>query len=94
MEVTLMGPDDEGRWHLADCNGIDFCIVQKPDDHPYAAKLFGWVPCDECEADGTADCAHKSSDEMIEEAREFLTEHTGEEITAPRHIAEYFEECE
>lgn len=94
MKVTLMGPDDEGRWHLANSNGNDFCLVEKVEDHAYAAKLFGWVPCDECNSDGTADCPHKTSDEMIDEAREFLMENCGEEITAPRHIAEYFEDFE
>jgi hypothetical protein len=80
MKLTLMGPDDEGCWFLSESTGREFKIVEKREDHAYAAKLFGWSPSSESLA----------TDELNEEAREFLMEHIGEEITAPAHIAEHF----
>ncbi len=50
------------------------------EDHAYAAKLFGWSPSSES----------LTTDELNEEAREFLMEHISDEITAPLHIAEHF----
>ena len=83
MKVTLMGPDDEGRWVLADYSGNEFPLVQQWEDHPSAAKLLGWEPSQPDE---------EQSDEMIEEAQEFLMEHSGEDFTAPLDVAEYFEQ--
>lgn len=83
MKVTLMGPDDEGRWVLADSKGNDFPLVEKWDDHPAAAKLLGWVPSQPDE---------EQSDEMIEEAQEFLMEHSGDDFKAPLHVAQFFEQ--
>lgn len=80
MNVTLMGPNDQGHWFLADATGRDFRIVEKWDDHAYAAKLFGWSPSSNS----------LTTDELNEEARECLMERISDEITAPPHIAEYF----
>ena len=79
MKVTLMGPDDQGFWYLTDASGRDFRIVDRWEDHPAAAKLFGWNPIDEV-----------IDDEVIESAREFLLDHVGEEIVASLHIAQHF----
>jgi hypothetical protein len=79
MTLTLMGPDDQGFWFLADATGRDFRIVDRWEDHPAAAKLFGWVTPDE-----------SAGDEAIQAAREYLVEHVGDEITAPPHIALHF----
>ncbi len=40
MKVTLMGPDDLGRWYLADHHGNSFPFVERHEDHPQAAELF------------------------------------------------------
>ena len=80
MKVTLMGPDDLGFWYLADYSGRDFRIVERWEDHAYAAKLLGWSPSSES----------LTTDELNEEAREFLMEHISDDITAPLHIAEHF----
>ena len=82
MKVTLMGPDDEGRFVLSDYNGNDFPLVEKWGDQPAAAKLLGWEPSSPDE----------QSDEVIEAAQEFLAEHTGEDFTAPPHVVQYLEE--
>jgi len=81
MKITLMGPDDQGFWYLSDYSGRDFRIVERWEDHAYAAKLFGWSPSSEL----------LTTDELNEEAREFLMEHISDDITAPCHIAEHFD---
>jgi len=78
-KVTLMGPDDQGFWYLADATGRDFRIVEQWEDHPAAAQLFGWLRPGEL-----------TDDEAIEAAREFLLEHINDEIIAPPHIALHF----
>ena len=52
-------------------------LVQTDWDLPAVASSFGWAPCPCGHTDGTVDCAHRSADEMIAEAREFLDEHVG-----------------
>lgn len=80
MKLTLMGPDDQGFWFLADATGRDLKVVEKWTDHADAARLFGWSASSESISDY----------EQIEEAREFLMEHISDEITVPSHIAEHF----
>lgn len=80
MKLTLMGPDDQGFWFLADTNGRDFKIVEKWEDHASAAELFGWMPSSDS----------LTIDERNQEALDFLVGRISDEITAPPHIAEYF----
>lgn len=83
MKLSLVGPTDEGFWHLENEHGMAWQVVERWSDHPGAAALFGWVA-----PDGS------SEDEQAEAAREFLRENIGAEIEAPRHIAIHFEELE
>lgn len=80
MKLTLMGPDDQGFWYLADRTGRDFRIIERREDHAAAAKLFGWSPSSDS----------LTTDQLNEDARGFLMENVGSEITAPLHIAERF----
>ncbi len=48
--------------------------IQTDQDYPGVASTFGWVPC-ECGTDGTVDCEHKTADNMIQSAQEYLDEH-------------------
>jgi hypothetical protein len=83
MKLMLVGPTDEGFWHLENENGLSWQIVERWSDHAAAAALLGWVA-----AIGATD------DEQAEAAREFLMENIGAEIEAPLHIAQHFEEIE
>jgi hypothetical protein len=83
MKLILVGPSDEGSWFLENQNGLSWELVERWSDHPGAAALFGWAA-----ADGATD------DEQAEAAREFLMENIGEQIEAPLHIAQHFEELE
>lgn len=82
MRVTLAGPDDLGYWFLHDENGNTFPLVERHDDHPAAAELFGWTT-----PEGITD-----QEEIIESARLWLMENISEEIEAPQHVVEFFRE--
>lgn len=83
MKLILVGPTDEGFWHLENEHGMTWQVVERWADHPAAAAIFGWVA-----PDGS------SEDEQAEAAREFLMENIGAEIEAPLHIAQHFEQLE
>lgn len=50
------------------------------------ARSFGWTPCLCGHMDGTIDCEHRTADEMIAEAREYLDEHVGEAADDPGYF--------
>ena len=82
MKVTLAGPDDLGNWFLHDDDGNAYPLVERWADHPAAGALFGWTAPEE-----VAD-----QDEIIESARLWLMDKIGDEVEAPKDVAEYFRE--
>lgn len=82
MIVTLAGPDDLGFWFLDDENGNSFPLVERHEDHPAAAALFGWKA-----PEGITD-----KKAIIHDAIDWLTDHAGEDFEAPQHVVEYFRE--
>lgn len=44
MKLTLAGPDDLGHWFLEDAQGNSWPLVERHEDQPAAAALFGWSP--------------------------------------------------
>jgi hypothetical protein len=84
MKVTLAGPNDLGYWFLDDENGNSFPLVERHEDHPAAAALFGWKA-----PEGVTD-----EEEIINDAIDWLTDHAGEDFKAPKHVAEFFEKLE
>ena len=84
MLVTLMGPTESGAWVLADHNGNNFSLVQRYEDHPEAASLFGWQ----------APAGVTDEEEIIQDALDWLMDHINEDIEAPKDVAEYFEESQ
>ena len=83
MLVTLMGPDDLGHWVLADENGNSFPLVERHEDHPAAASLFGWTTP-----------AVTDEEEIIQDALDWLMDHIGEDIEAPKDIEAHLIEAE
>ena len=81
MIVTLAGPDDLGYFFLDDENGRSFPLVERHEDHPAAAALFGWKSPEEV----------KDKKAIIHDAIDWLTDHAGEDFEAPQHVAEFFE---
>ena len=81
MKVTLTGPDDLGYWFLDNEDGCSFRLVDEWADLPGAASLFGWTAPEGCD----------DKDGLAENARLWLLDHIGDEIEAPKDVAEYFE---
>jgi hypothetical protein len=84
MKVTLMGPDDLGYWFLTDEDGNAFPLVERHEDHPVAAALFGWTA-----PEGVTD-----EEEIIQDALAWLNEHISDEIEAPPEAVEFFRALE
>jgi hypothetical protein len=84
MKVWLHGPDDLGAWFLDDEDGNSFPLVSRHEDHPAAAKLFGW----------TAPEGVDDQEEIVESALSWLMDCIGDEIEAPKEVVEFFRELE
>lgn len=81
MKVELAGPDDLGHWFLVDGDGNTFPLVERPEDHPAAASLFGWK----------APKRITDEEKIIDAAIGYLMERIGDEIEAPKHVVKFFE---
>ena len=84
MKVTLAGPTELGYWFLENEDGNAYPLVERHEDHPKAAALFGW----------TAPKGVTDEEALIDSAIDFLMENIGEEIEAPNEAVEYFLELE
>ncbi len=82
MIVTLAGPNDLGLWFLDDEDGNSFPLVERHEDHPKAAALFGWKA-----PEGITD-----EETIINDAIDWLTDNAGEDFKAPKHVVKYFRE--
>ncbi len=80
MRVTLMGPDDLGRWYLADHNGNSFPFVERHEVHPRAAAMLGWQARDSI----------TDPEAIVQDALDWLMVHSGDDFTAPAHVAAFF----
>ena len=61
-------------------------LVQTDWDFPGVASTFGWSPWPCGSADGTVDCDHRTADEMIDDARDFLRERAGSTADDPGYF--------
>jgi hypothetical protein len=84
MKVTLAGPDDLGYWFLHDEDGNAFPLVQRHEEHPAAAALFGWSA-----PEGVTD-----EEAIIQSALDWLMDCISEEIEAPPEAVEFFRDLE
>jgi hypothetical protein len=73
-----------GHWYLVDHDGNAYPLVERHEDHPKAATLFGWTA-----PEGVTD-----EEEIIASTIDFLMEHIGDEIEAPQEAVNYFRELE
>ena len=80
MQVTLMGPGELGHWILTDEHGNSFTLVTRHEDHPKGANLLGWNA-----PEGITD-----QEAIIDSALDWLMVHTGDDFTAPAHVAGFF----
>ena len=84
MKMTLQ-EGDFGTFLVVCEDGRDLLVA---NDYDFAglASTFGWSPCPCGETDGTVDCRHRTADEMIAEARDFLRERLGETTDDPGYF--------
>jgi len=84
MKITLQ-EGDFGTFLLVAEDGRNL-LCQTDWDFPGLACTFGWSPCPCGETDGTVDCPHRSADDMIADARDFLQERVGETTDDPGYF--------
>jgi hypothetical protein len=61
-----------GNWQWDDSDSERSSLVEE-SDITITASLFGWVSCAQCrETDGTVDCAHRTTAEMLQDATDYL----------------------
>lgn len=72
---------------VVNCDTGETLLVTSDYDYPGLASTFGWIPCDCGDTDGTVDCEHKTASQMIQEAREYLDEHIGDEVEDPGYFS-------
>jgi hypothetical protein len=61
-------------------------LVQTDLDFPGLASTFGWCPCPCGATDGTVDCDHRSAEDMIADAQDFLRAHVGDTADDPGYF--------
>src|ERR1019366_8400563 len=84
MKVTLAGPTELGYWFLENEDGNAYPLVERHEDHPKAAALFGWKVLE-----GVTD-----EEEIIDSAIDCLMDHISDEIEAPKEVVKYFRALE
>lgn len=84
MKITLQ-EGDFGTFLIVREDGRDL-LVQTDYDYPGLASTFGWSPCSCGETDGTVNCSHRTADDMIAEARDFLQERVGQTTDDPGYF--------
>jgi hypothetical protein len=84
MTITLREADF-GTFLVTAANGREI-LVQTDWDFPGLASTFGWSPCSCGATDGTVDCDHRTADEMIADARDFLRAHAGDTTDDPGYF--------
>jgi hypothetical protein len=76
---------DAGTFLLVGDDDRDL-LVQTDWDFPGVASTFGWSACACGETDGTVDCVHRTTDEMIADAQDFLRAHAGDIADDPGYF--------
>jgi hypothetical protein len=77
--------DEETECYLSDDEHS--LLVQSDWDYPSVASAFGFVPCSCGGTDGTVDCPHKNTHEMIQEAQDFLDDCLGAIVEDPGYFS-------
>ena len=77
MKVQLIqGPEGSPNFCFGLYDGFGDCIdfIQSDWDYAGLANKLGWVPCYCGHTDGTVNCDHRKTSEMLAEAFDYLSE--------------------
>ena len=74
MQAVIRLKSGQFGWDYEIVSGRKSLLIQTDWDYPGVAGTFGWVPCECGRTDGTVDCAHKTTAEMVASAQEYLDE--------------------
>lgn len=74
-----------GDYLIVNDNGRDV-LIQTDWDYPGVASTFGWCPCECGFTDGTVDCEHRTADDMIQEASQYILDHIGDTVDDPGYF--------
>ena len=77
MRITLEEGNFGWDYVLRAENG-ETILIQTDWDYPGTASSFGWKPCHCGFTDGTIDCEHRKTSDMIVEAADYLDNHIGD----------------
>ena len=83
LESGMFGWD-----YLLAADSGDVRLIQDDWNYPAVAASFGWSPCPCGKTDGTVDCPHRTTGQMIADAQQFLDDHIGDTIDDPGYFAE------
>jgi hypothetical protein len=84
MKITLE-QGDFGTYLVVAEDGRDI-LIQTDFDFPGIASTFGWSPCECGATDGTVDCGHKTTSQMIAEAQAHLDDNIGQSVEDPGYF--------
>ncbi|HUY87313.1 MAG TPA: hypothetical protein VMV10_01130 [Pirellulales bacterium] len=89
MQITLAYAHWRGKptsWFRIVAENGHSILLQSDWDYAGAAATFGWVPCPCKQTDGTVRCAHRTVQDMIWEAYEFLKDTVGKTVEDPGYF--------
>lgn len=85
LMVTILGMDAYGYVTVQREDGKSATV--REDCYCSIARYYGWNPCEHEECcditDGSVDCAHHTTDDMVMNAGEFLANHVGDSCDDP-----------
>lgn len=84
--MVRLDDSDFGCYIIQDLESDQSVLIQVDYDRPSLAGHMGWVACPCGETDGTIDCKHRSTAEMIDDATRFLDDHIGDEFEDPGYF--------
>ena len=82
MMVKLESMDHAGNVTIRRDDGKSYTVGE--EGWCSVARYYGWKACTECdETDGSVDCAHHTTSEMLVSAGDHIADHVGDETDDP-----------
>jgi hypothetical protein len=78
--------DDNGTYEPYSDNSTETILIDYDWDFPDLASNWGFVACECGETDGTVNCKHRKTGDMISAAFDWLEDHQGEAVNDPGYF--------